>query len=299
MWEAPVWEWQRLMINGCNMAMMPQVSVEQYWLCCPSLTAALKSLQTRIAPQGHLPFSCWKGSLGNTLVASYGDTLKWSLVHSFTACPCPLPLGLGTSVPGNEHGDITLPVETLPARWLRKQPIWLCQQTRLLIHPPRSWWSDTVLELKEQNTSQQMNLSVLFSPSGILCLKSLWAEAGGNRVNELEVHSYPCAIQFNLWSWLEAMLSLKNNYSLSKFLVSSFKKCCCLSLSSALVLNRWKLFYETKGILDESWTVQCLSRVMLWDPLQGCCLLPYRLVCFGISCLPHPLHYHMAASATP
>lgn len=123
MWEAPVWEWQRLMMNGCIMATMPQVSVEQYRLRCPYLTAALKPLQTRITPEGCLLFFCWKSCLGNT----HGHKLR-GCTEGISSARL-LWMFLSPSIPpGNGHRDIALPLANMSSRWFSKQSVRLCQQ---------------------------------------------------------------------------------------------------------------------------------------------------------------------------
>jgi len=81
----------------------------------------------------------------------------------------------------------------------------------------------------------------------------------------------------------------KNNNHVTKVCVFKFKKFSLFSPSPALVLNRRKLFHKRKGILDKSWTLQCLSRGVLWNQLLA--LRPLQISMLGTSSLSQPLYY--------
>lgn len=118
-------------------------------------------------------------------VTSCVGTLKGSLVLGFTVCSY-----LRTSLPGNGHRDITLPLENVSTRWFRKHSMWLCQQRQRI-----SWClplrkgkvmmiSYSVGSERAKYYSDQWSFPFYIPLRNILCLNSLWAETReGDRVS--------------------------------------------------------------------------------------------------------------------
>lgn len=157
---------------------------------------------------------------------------------------------------------------------------------------------------RAQYYSDQWSFPFYIALSNILCLNSLWVEAReGGRVSAWSPQPSMCHT-IGTFHEFQPMELARNNalfkkviIMLQNFLFSSFKKFSLFSPSPAPVLNKRKLLYKRKGIFDESWTLQCLSRGVLWN--QPLALLPLPINMLGSRSLSQPLYYQMRPSTTP